>query len=255
VEEGIARFRERGHLAHVLTMMTRAIGLAIGLGRWDRAEELLADPLREGASVWVQNQLYAFDTLLASFRGDWQRANEAYARLRELLAGAEIAQDRAFLLSVDRSMAEARGDHRRALEAATAAFETSPDLSEATFATLGALAIAAGELDRAGDAVDRLGEAPMRSERGNAHREALGGILAILGGRVDDGLARAEAAISTLRRLDLPMDTATLQGELAVALPAAHPARDDAAAAARAIWDGLGAHALRAVLDGRLAAP
>jgi hypothetical protein len=191
---------------------------------------------------------------ISAMRGDIDAAEallESIAPLRSLLGRDE---DAAFPHN-DRSLVEwCRGNYALAFEAAMTGVAAAEVVAFWGAWTASQAAFAMRDPAAARRVVDAADGAPDRGRYTAALRRYMHGGLAMLEGRVDEGVREILEAARYVRECEARLDLAQVLLGLVLLAPPEHPSVPEAVREARTIIDELGAHALGDVLD-RVAPP
>ena len=208
----------------------------VASGRWEDAETAIADALAAHARGYSAMGAPTVSTL-ASLRVRQGRLAEA----EQLLAGRE--EEPASLLALA-ELRLAEGEPRVAAALLERGLAAAPDDvlgSSRLLAPLVAARIAAGELDAAREAAQRLRALAAESGRPllRGRAELASARVALAGGPNDEARECARRALETFGRLGMPHDAAEARVELARAVAAELPelAREEARAAYAAFRD------------------
>jgi class 3 adenylate cyclase/tetratricopeptide (TPR) repeat protein len=246
--------RKVGDREWLLGSVEWAASFAVGLGRWDEALALLDESDRPDLPAVNRVQFATTRLAIWAYRGDVDAAQALFDEIAPLRVLMEREEDAAFPHFDLAIIAWCRGDF--ALSLSESLKGTSVGKTVEFWGSLNAFPAATALRDV--DAVRKVvGIADGAADRGRyaaAQRRYLHGGLAILEGRVDDGVHEILEAARYIRECGARFDLAQLLLALVLLAPPDHPAVPEAVAEARAIIDQLGARALGDLLD-RVAPP
>ena len=246
--------RRVGDRGWLLGSINFAGSFAVPLGRWDEALAMLDEVDQPGLPAPDQVSFASTRLAIWALRGNIDAAEallESIAPLRSLVGRAE---DAAFP-HYDRSLVEwCRGNYALAFEEAMKGVAASESVAfwGAWSASRAAFVLRDPAASRR--VVDIADGAPDRGRYVAALRRDMHGGLAILEGRVDEGVREILEAARYVRECEARLDLAQVLLGLVLLAPPEHLSVPEAAREARTIIDELGARALGDVLD-RVAPP
>ena len=246
--------RRLGDREWLLGSVGFAASFAVGLGRWDEALALIDEADRPDLPAFDRVQFAGVQSAIWAYRGDVAAAEALLDAVEPLRASLGRAEDAA-IRHYDRALvAWCRGDYAGSLGEALEGVEAAKivEFWGAWCACPAAFALRDVAAVRR---VARIADgAPERGRYAAALRRHLRGGLAILEGRVDDGVHEILEAARYMRECGSRFDLAQALVGLALLAPVDHPGVPEAIREARAIIDELGARAVGDLLD-RVAPP
>jgi hypothetical protein len=253
-QEGLDVARRVGDGEWLLGSVTWAAGFAIGLGRWDEALELLQEVDRPDLPAPDRVAVTTTRMTVSAYRGDNDAAEAMYASVEPLRSLLGREEDAAFPYFDSALIAWCRGDYARSFEEGMNGIAASETVAFFGAWLTAAAAFALRDVLAARNVVEVADRATDRGRYVAALRRYMHGGLAILEGRVDDGVREILEAARYVRECEARFDLAQVLLGLVLVSPPDHPAVPEAVREARTIIDELGAHALGDVLD-RVAPP
>ena len=217
------------------------------LGNWDWLEELTAEIEASDPGPLDLYGVLGTRATLAAYRGQSTEADVLIVSADAVAPPATRPGFVASRIALRAEIAALAGDPRQASEDGLTAARMESSITTAGPAVRWALW--SEDVGRAREAMSILRETPERGRYVAALRSSLGAGLAALEGRRADAVTDFRAAAAIFRELDLPLDLGLSQLEYAARVGPDDAGARAAAEEARAIFDLLGAGALRERLD------
>ena len=244
--------RRLGNMHDVKWITFVSYGAGFVVGRWDWVLELAEDIEQSDPNPLDLEGIHGMRAMIAAYQGNQEIAEREFAVRQAIEPEASRPEFLAFRHADTSEIAGLAGRLDEAYNEAMTGLRIEPRVGIVNLASR--WAAWARDVDRARAAAAMLEGDQTRGRYVDAQRSLVGSTVAALAGDTSTAVRGYRAAIETFRDLQVPVDLGIALMNFATLLGPGEPGTREAAAEARSIFEGLGAHGLITRLDLGLAA-